>query len=99
MAKILIVDDDAQLRHSFNKLLSEEGHEVVTASSGETAIATVEGDIPDLVILDIRLPGMSGLETLERLRKLESKLPIIIMTAHGTTDTAITATSRPHWID
>jgi len=92
MAKILIVDDDAQLRHSFNRLLSEEGHEVVTASSGETAITSVEGDIPDLVILDIRLPGMTGLETLERLRKLESRLPVIIMTAYGTTDTAITAT-------
>jgi DNA-binding NtrC family response regulator len=92
MAVILIVDDDYQIRQSFEKLLTEEGHEVLTASSGETGLSILRSVLPDLVILDIRLPGMSGLETFKALREIESKIPVIIMTAFGTTETAIEAT-------
>jgi nitrogen regulation protein NR(I) len=92
MGNILIVDDDAQLRQSFEKLLAAEGHTVRTASSGEAAIATVRSEVPDLVIMDIRMPGMSGLEAFRAIHDLEPKLPVIIMTAFGTTETAIEAT-------
>jgi nitrogen regulation protein NR(I) len=92
MGDILIVDDDAQLRQSFEKLLAAEGHTVRTAASGEAAIAQVEAKIPDLVIMDVRLPGMSGLEAFAAVHDIEPKLPVIIMTAYGTTETAIEAT-------
>ena len=62
MGNILIVDDDAQLRQSFEKILTAEGHTVKTASSGEAAISLVKAVVPDLVIMDVRMPGMSGLE-------------------------------------
>jgi nitrogen regulation protein NR(I) len=92
MGHILIVDDDAQLRQSFEKLLNAEGHTVKTASSGEAAIALVKEAVPDLVIMDVRMPGMSGLEAFQAIHEIEPKLPVIIMTAFGTTDTAIEAT-------
>jgi nitrogen regulation protein NR(I) len=88
----LIVDDDSQLRQSFDKLLTEEGHTVRTASTGEAAIAIVRECVPDLVVMDVRLPGMSGLETFRTIREIEPKLPVIVMTAFGTTETAIEAT-------
>jgi DNA-binding NtrC family response regulator len=92
MGNILIVDDDPQLRQSFEKLLTAEGHTVKTAASGEAAISMVQADAPDLVIMDIRMPGMSGLEAFKAMHQVEPKLPVIIMTAYGTTDTAIEAT-------
>jgi nitrogen regulation protein NR(I) len=92
MGVILIIDDDYQIRQSFEKLLTEEAHEVLTASSGETGLSILNSVIPDLVILDVRLPGMSGIETFVALRQIEPKLPVIIMTAFGTTETAIEAT-------
>ncbi len=92
MGKILIVDDDPQLRQSFEKVLTGDGHRVKTASSGEAALALVKADTPDLVILDVRLPGMDGLETFRAIHEMEPKLPVIVMTAYGTTETAIEAT-------
>jgi nitrogen regulation protein NR(I) len=92
VSKILIVDDDAQLRQSFEKLLKGEGHAVRTAPSGEAGLAAVTAQVPDLVIMDVRMPGMSGLETFAAIREIEPKLPVIIMTAFGTTETAIQAT-------
>lgn len=92
MAAILIVDDDPQLRQSFDKLLTQEGHAVRTASSGESGLAMIRSSVFDLVIMDVMLPGMSGLDTFRALREFEPKLPVIIMTAFGTTETAIEAT-------
>ncbi|MHB9072729.1 MAG: sigma-54-dependent transcriptional regulator [Desulfobaccales bacterium] len=92
MGNILIVDDDAQLRQSFEKILTAEGHAVKTASSGEAAIAMVQAAVPDLVIMDVRMPGMNGLEAFRVMHEIEPKLPVIIMTAFGTTETAIEAT-------
>jgi len=89
---ILIIDDDDQLRNSFKKLLSEEGYKVDSAASGEAGLNIVKKEVPDIVILDMRLPGMNGLETFRAIRKIEPKLPVIIMTAFGTTETAIEAT-------
>lgn len=92
MGTILIVDDDAQLRTSFEKLLKEEGHTVRTAATGEVGIEQVKAALPDLVIMDVRLPGMDGLMTFQVIHEMQPKLPVIIMTAYGTTDTAIQAT-------
>jgi nitrogen regulation protein NR(I) len=89
---ILIIDDDDILRESFQKLLTEEGYKVESAASGEAGLEGIQKKAPDLVIVDVRLPGMNGLETFQAIHELEPKLPVIIMTAYGTTETAIQAT-------
>jgi nitrogen regulation protein NR(I) len=85
------VDDDAQLAQSFEKLLAGEGYEVRTAATGEEGVILVRARVPDLVVMDVRMPGISGLEALRQMRALDPKLPVIIMTAFGTTETAIEA--------
>lgn len=92
MASILIVDDDHQLRQSFEKILRQEGYSVTTASTGEAGIGLVRSTAFDLVIMDVRLPGMNGLEAFRIMKSYDAKLPVIIMTAFGTTETAIEAT-------
>ena len=92
MGDILIVDDDNQLRQSFEKLLTEEGYSVRTAASGEAGLDMIRKSVPDLVVMDVRLPGMNGLETFRAMRGIEPKLPVIVMTAFGTTEVAIEAT-------
>ena len=92
MAQILIVDDDAQLRQSFGKIMEAEGYEVRTAGSGEAGVAEVEREAPDLVIMDVRMTGITGIEAMQRMRGSAPNLPVIIMTAYGGTETAIEAT-------
>lgn len=92
MSTVLVVDDDDQLRKSFHKLLTEEGYTVQTAASGEAGLAVVRQKTPDVVILDVQLPGINGLETFRAIQQIDPKLPVIIMTAFGTTETAIEAT-------
>ncbi|MBN2060883.1 MAG: sigma-54-dependent Fis family transcriptional regulator [Deltaproteobacteria bacterium] len=92
MSKILIIDDDSQLRKSFEKLMSEEGYTVECAPSGEAGLKCIKAEVPDVVVLDMKLPGMNGLETFQAIHEAEGKLPVIIMTAYGTTETAIEAT-------
>lgn len=71
MNTILVIDDDDQLRCSFEKLLTVEGYQVVSAASAEAGLQSMAVRCPDLVILDIRLPGMNGLEAFERLHASE----------------------------
>jgi nitrogen regulation protein NR(I) len=92
LSTILIIDDDDQLRNSFTKLLAEENYQIEQAASGEEGLRLIKQKMPDLVILDMRLPGMNGFETFTAIHKLDPKLPVIIMTAYGTTETAIKAT-------
>ncbi|RJP85222.1 MAG: sigma-54-dependent Fis family transcriptional regulator [Desulfobacteraceae bacterium] len=92
MNSVLIVDDDDQLRMSFAKLLREEGYAVRTAPTGEAGVEEVRKAVPELLIMDVRLPKMNGLEAFAEIRKIDSTLPVIIMTAFGTTGTAIEAT-------
>ncbi|MBF0200730.1 MAG: sigma-54-dependent Fis family transcriptional regulator [Desulfamplus sp.] len=92
MNTILVIDDDDQLRISFCKLLREEGYKVIGAPSGEVGMEIVQQNLLDLVILDMRLPGMNGMETFRIIKEIDSKLPVIIVTAFGTTDIAIEAT-------
>ncbi|MFH1091328.1 MAG: sigma-54 dependent transcriptional regulator, partial [Pseudomonadota bacterium] len=94
MERILVIDDDYRLRQSFEKLLTVEGYTVKTAVSGEEALAMIKDEMPDLVITDVRLPGMDGLEAFKAIREIDRKLPVIIMTAYGTTEMAIEATKH-----
>ena len=81
--KILFVDDEDDIREVVQIRLESNGYQVVTAASGEEALAKVASDHPDLMILDVMMPGMDGLAVLKKLRKEEStsKLPVILLTA------------------
>jgi DNA-binding NtrC family response regulator len=92
MSCILVVDDDANIVSAFQQMLTDEGHTVHTAGRGEAALSFLEHDRPDLIIMDIRMPGIGGLETLRRIKASHSKLPVIIMTGYATADAAIEAT-------
>jgi len=92
MAQILIVDDDAQLRQSFGKILEGEGYEIRAAASGEAGVAEVRREAPDLVIMDVRMTGITGIAAMQQMRAASPNLPVIIMTAYGGTETAIEAT-------
>lgn len=85
MAKVLVVDDEPNIVLSLEFLMEQAGFEVITAEDGEQALEQVNNTSPDLLLLDISLPGMSGFDVLERLRGQETtaQLPIIMLTAHG----------------
>src|SRR5688572_20861810 len=91
MDKLLLVDDEADVQYSFRRILDSSEIELTTASSGEEALSTIPALKPDLVIMDVRMGGLTGLETLRKLRQIDSKVPVIMMTAYGTTQTAIEA--------
>src|SRR5579859_2187463 len=91
MNKLLLIDDEADVQYSFQRIFDSPEIELTTASSGEEALRLLPKVKPDLVIMDVRMGGMSGLETLRRIRQIDSKLLVILMTAYGTTQTAIEA--------
>jgi len=91
MSKILVVDDQATVLASFERILSGMGHAVISASQAEAALALLASENPDLVIMDIRLPGMNGLEAFRRMTASRPRLPVIIITGYGTTESAIEA--------
>ncbi|HTS28425.1 MAG TPA: sigma-54 dependent transcriptional regulator [Bryobacteraceae bacterium] len=88
-ASILLVDDDAAFRHVMSGELRRLGHDVATASSGEEAVAQVERKEPQIVLLDLRLPGMDGLAALKAIRARCPSAEVIMLTGHGSIDTAI----------
>lgn len=86
MAKILIVEDDKELSHITELELTHEGFSVITASDGREGFEKIQSEQPDLVLLDVMLPRLSGLEILRKVRnELESDLPVILVTARGET--------------
>ena len=91
MAKVLVVDDESAICSAFEHIVQRAGHQCQIASNGHDALTMVEQAPPDVVFLDVRLPDLNGLEVLDQLRQLQPLLPVIIMTAHGTVDTAIQA--------
>jgi nitrogen regulation protein NR(I) len=91
MSKLLLVDDEADVLYSFRRIFDAPELELNTASSGEEALRLIPQFKPDLVIMDVRMGGMNGLETLRRIRQLDSRLLVILMTAYGTTQTTIEA--------
>ncbi len=88
---ILVVDDDQEIRYSMERVFSSRNYRLLTAASGEEGIEIVRRESPDVVFLDIRMGGISGLETLQHLRSIDPNPMIILMTAYGTTQTAIEA--------
>lgn len=88
---ILVVDDDKNVRYSLKRMFEERNLEVTTAKNGEEALERLKGKLPDLVVMDVKMSGMSGLEVLREMRKIYPKLLVIIITAYGTTETAIEA--------
>ncbi len=91
MDKLLLIDDEADVQYSFRRIFDSAEVELTTANSGEEGLGIIPRLKPDLVIMDIRMGGISGLETLRRIREMDSKLLVIMMTAYGTTQTAIEA--------
>ena len=91
MDKLLLIDDEADVQYSFRRIFDSPDLQLFTASSGEEGVQMISRVKPDLVISDIRMAGINGLETLRRIRQLDPKLPVILMTAYGTTQTAIEA--------
>ncbi len=94
MEKILLIDDDEGLNHFLNRFFKRKGYEVTTCLNGLAAIETIAQTRFDLILLDYKIPGLNGLETLKEIKAAQVKTPVIIMTAYGTTDTAIEAMKR-----
>ena len=92
LAKILLVEDDASAAKALQEVLGGEGYEVTLATRGDQGLILARDNPHDAVITDLRLPGMDGLELIRQLHRLRPRLPLILMTAHGTTETAIEAT-------
>src|SRR6202000_3130738 len=91
MSKLLLIDDETDVQYSFQRIFDTPEIELTTASSGEEGLKLIPRLKPDLVIMDIRMGGISGLETLRKIRANDPKLLVILMTAYGTTQMAIEA--------
>ena len=85
---ILIVDDETSILQSLGGLLADEGFEVIEATNGYEALKIIDAESPDLVLLDIWMPGIDGIETLKEIKKSHPILPVIIISGHGTIETA-----------
>ena len=92
METILVVDDEESIRLSLEGILLDEGFRALFASNGEDAITTCQEEDPDLVLLDIWMPGIDGMETLARIKENRPNQPVIMMSGHGTIETAVKAT-------
>jgi two-component system nitrogen regulation response regulator NtrX len=89
---VLIVDDEPSILQSLSGLLSDEGFEVLTASNGYEALKVISSGAPDLVLLDVWMPGIDGIETLKEIKKDNPFIQVVIITGHGTIETAVEAT-------
>jgi len=98
MKKILVVDDEENIRLLLREELQDEGYAVLTAESGEKAIALVKAERPDLVTLDIKMPGESGLMTLRKIREIDYDLPVILCTAYTSYKTYFSAVAADHYV-
>lgn len=83
LKKILIVDDDPVIGKSFDRVLSGKGYAVITAANGEEALGKLSSEAYDLVFTDIKMPGMSGIEVVERVKASQPWLPVVIVTGYG----------------
>ena len=94
MGKVLIVDDDNDLRAVVGDMLKDEGFEVSEAKDGVTALGHIKKNMPDAVLLDLKMPGLDGIEVMQEIRKIDPRIPVIIMTAHGDIPTAVEAIQK-----
>lgn len=87
--KILLVDDENEFRRATAATLGRRGFEVIQAASGREAVAAVRCGCPELVVLDLKMPQMGGIETLQKIREIDASLPVIILTGHGDFEAAV----------
>jgi len=90
--RILVVDDEAAIRDSLKMTLEYDGYDVMQAATGEEGVKLIEREAPDLVFLDVKMPGMDGLEVLQKVRHLVEVTPIVVISGHGDISTAVEAT-------
>ncbi len=88
---ILIVDDEEGIRESLSGIFEDEGYEVVTAASGEEALDIIKEHMPYIILLDVWLPGIDGLETLSKVKEIDNDVPVIIISGHGNIEVAVKA--------
>ena len=89
---VLIVDDESSIIDSLEGILSDDGFEVMHAYNGYEALKKIETHSPDIVLLDIWMPGMDGIETLKEIKKMAPSLPVVMITGHGSIESAVDAT-------
>ncbi len=87
MAKVLVIDDEQGIRSLLDTLLRRKGYDVVLAESGRKGLELFRRERPDVVVLDLKMPGMDGLAVLQQVRSLNPTLPVIILTGAGTPET------------
>ena len=97
MSKVLIVDDEQSIRSSLKEILEYEKCEVTEAENGKEAIAKTSDTTFDLIFCDIKMPGMDGIETLEMLRMKGVETPVVMISGHGTIETAVEALRKGAW--
>ncbi len=90
--RILIVDDEKNIVSSLQDILKDEGYEITTAEDGITALEMIQADPPELILLDIWIPGMDGIEVLKTVKTYHPEIEVLVMSGHGTVDTAVKAT-------
>src|SRR5919205_4045976 len=88
-AQVLVVDDEAPIRITMSDMLRRRGYDVIAAASGEEALALLHQRPFDLLLLDLRMPGISGIEVAQRARELGSQAAIIVLTGHGSLESAV----------
>ncbi len=91
MSKVLVVDDEESIIWAFRRFIEGMGHEFLSAATGERGIELARAEQPDLVVMDVKLPGMDGLSALEEIRRVAPRARFIVITAHGSLDTALKA--------
>ena len=94
MAKILVIDDERSIRNSMKDILSFEGHEVILAENGMEGLVAVKSDKPEVVFCDIKMPKIEGIEVLQRIKEFTPETPVIMISGHGTIETAIEAIKK-----
>src|SRR2546425_13088685 len=93
-SRVLVIDDEAAIRDSLRMTLEYEGYDFVGAATGQEGLSLAERETPDLVLLDVKMPGMDGLEVLDRLRSMNEALPVLVISGHGSIGTAVEATKK-----
>jgi len=90
-ARILIVDDQEEILNSLGEILGDEGYDVILARDGQEALPIVQGDSPDIVFWIFGIPGIDGLQTLKAIKRIDPDCSVIMMSGHGTIETAVKA--------